>query len=119
MFGGFFKNKITKSGLIGNYLKIIYPNSVLATKPIANYYRSPDMGDAVDFCVHISTPLDKLAIVKERIIGYVENRSDHWHPAPMVVLRDVEELNKLKISVWLTHKMNYQDMAKRWSRRAL
>lgn len=99
--------------------KIIYPNSVLATKPIANYYRSPDMGDAVDFCVHISTPLDKLAIVKERIIGYVENRSDHWHPAPMVVLRDVEELNKLKISVWLTHKMNYQDMAKRWSRRAL
>lgn len=99
--------------------KIIYPNSVLATKPIANYYRSPDMGDAVDFCVHISTPLDKLAIVKERIIGHIENRSDHWHPAPMVVLRDVEELNKLKISVWLTHKMNYQDMAKRWSRRAL
>lgn len=50
--------------------KIIYPNSVLSTKPIANYYRSPDMGDAIDFCVHISTPLDKLAIVKERIIGY-------------------------------------------------
>lgn len=50
---------------------------------------------------------------------YIENTSDHWHPAPMVVLRDVEELNKLKISVWLTHKMNYQDMAERWSRRAL
>lgn len=37
----------------------------------------------------------------------------------MVVLRDVEELNKLKISVWLTHKMNHQDMVERWSRRAL
>ncbi|KAM5565231.1 mechanosensitive ion channel protein 8-like [Rosa sericea] len=99
--------------------KIIYPNSVLATKPIANYYRSPDMGDAVDFCVHVSTPLEKLNIVKERIIGYIETRTDHWHPAPMVVLRDVEELNKLKISVWLTHKMNHQDMVERWSRRAL
>nr|XP_011459091.1 PREDICTED: mechanosensitive ion channel protein 8-like [Fragaria vesca subsp. vesca] len=99
--------------------KIIYPNSVLSTKPIANYYRSPDMGDAIDFCVHISTPLDKLAIVKERIIGYIETKTDHWHPAPMVVLRDVEELNKLKISVWLTHKMNHQDMVERWSRRAL
>lgn len=52
--------------------KIIYPNSVLAMKPIANYYRSPHMGDAVDFCVHISTPLDKLALVKERIIGYAK-----------------------------------------------
>jgi len=47
--------------------KIIYPNSVLATKPISNYYRSPDMGDAIDFFVHISTSVEKLAMMKERI----------------------------------------------------
>ncbi|GKA05467.1 mechanosensitive ion channel protein 6-like protein, partial [Tanacetum coccineum] len=47
--------------------KIIYPNSVLATKPIANYYRSPDMGDAIDFCIHVSTPVEKVALMKERI----------------------------------------------------
>jgi len=47
--------------------KIIYPNSVLATKPIANYYRSPDMGDAIDFCVHVATPLEKISTMKERI----------------------------------------------------
>ena len=47
--------------------KIIYPNSVLATKPISNYYRSPDMGDAIDFCVHVSTPIEKLSLMKERI----------------------------------------------------
>lgn len=65
--------------------KIIYPNSILATKPIANYYRSPDMGDAIDFCVHISTPMEKMAMMKERIKGY-ELRwtfvlcfpSNHW-----------------------------------------
>lgn len=48
--------------------KITYPNSVLATKPIGNFYRSPDMGDAIDFCIHVSTPLEKIAIMKERII---------------------------------------------------
>lgn len=51
--------------------KIIYPNSILATKPIGNYYRSPDMGDAIDFCIHISTPMEKVATMKERITGYL------------------------------------------------
>ena len=48
--------------------KILYPNSTLATKPIHNYYRSPDMGDSVDFVVHIATPAEKIAIMKQRII---------------------------------------------------
>lgn len=52
-------------------LKIYYPNSVLATKPIMNFYRSPDMGDAIDFSIHVATPVEKLALMKERIIRYV------------------------------------------------
>lgn len=48
--------------------KIIFPNSVLSTKAINNYYRSPDMGDSVDFTVHIATPPEKIAIMKQRII---------------------------------------------------
>ncbi|KAL0325942.1 UNVERIFIED_CONTAM: Mechanosensitive ion channel protein 8 [Sesamum radiatum] len=99
--------------------KIYYPNSVLSTKPIHNYYRSPDMGDAIDFCVHISTPIEKIATMKERITKYVDNRSDHWYPAPAIVMRDVEDMNRLKFSVWLSHKMNHQDMGERWARRAL
>ncbi|GFQ08001.1 mechanosensitive ion channel protein 5 [Phtheirospermum japonicum] len=51
--------------------KIYYPNSVLSTKPIHNYYRSPEMGDAIDFCIHISTPVEKIALMKERIMRYV------------------------------------------------
>ncbi|KAL9244157.1 hypothetical protein vseg_017962 [Gypsophila vaccaria] len=99
--------------------KIIYPNSVLATKPISNYYRSPDMGDSVDFCVHISTPVEKISLMKERIIRYIENKNEHWYPAPMVVMRDVEDMNKITFSVWLSHTMNHQDMGERWARRAL
>ncbi|KAL1822911.1 hypothetical protein ACET3Z_009689 [Daucus carota] len=99
--------------------KISYPNSVLATKPISNYYRSPDMGDAIDFCIHISTPVEKIALMKEKITSYIENKSDHWHPAPLIVLRDMEDLNRLKISLWPSHRMNFQDMGERWVRRAL
>ncbi|KAI3776512.1 hypothetical protein L1987_46297 [Smallanthus sonchifolius] len=99
--------------------KIIYPNSVLATKPIANYYRSPDMGEAIDFCIHVSTPVEKVALMKERITSYIENKSDHWYTAPLIVVRDVEDMNRLKISLWPSHRMNFQDMGERWQRRAL
>ncbi|KAL7117614.1 hypothetical protein ACP275_03G082300 [Erythranthe tilingii] len=99
--------------------KIYYPNSVLSTKPIHNYYRSPDMGDSIDFCVHISTPGEKIATMKENIIRYVDNRGDHWYPSPMIVMRDVEDMNRLKFSIWLSHKMNHQNMGERWSRRGL
>ncbi|KAF3668030.1 Mechanosensitive ion channel protein 5 [Capsicum annuum] len=54
-----------------------------------------------------------------RCVWYIENRSDHWYPAPMIVIRDVEDLNGIKWSVWLTHTMNHQDMGERWARRAL
>ncbi|KAL8135724.1 hypothetical protein AgCh_010380 [Apium graveolens] len=99
--------------------KIIYPNSVLATKFISNFYRSPDMGDAIDFCIHISTSAEKIATMKERITRFIENKSEHWYPAPLIVLRDLDDMNRLKISIWLSHRMNFQDMGERWVRRAL
>lgn len=52
--------------------KIMIPNSVLSTKAINNYYRSPDMGDAIDFCIHISTPPEKITLMKHRIQRYVQ-----------------------------------------------
>ncbi|CAE5967314.1 unnamed protein product [Arabidopsis arenosa] len=99
--------------------KIIYPNSVLGTKPIANYYRSPDMGDAVEFCVHIATPPEKITAIKQRILSYVDNKKDYWYPAPMIVFLSMDDLNSVKIAVWLTHRMNHQDMGERYIRRGL
>ncbi|CAL5421175.1 unnamed protein product [Camellia sinensis] len=98
--------------------RIIYPNSILSTKPISNYYRSPDMGDSIDFCVHIATPIEKIAIIRQRIISYVESKKDHWYPSPLVVLMDLVGLNDLKLLVWLRHRMNHQDMGEKWLRRA-
>lgn len=48
--------------------KLVYLNSLLATKSIGNFYRSPDMGDSVDFCIHIATPAEKIALMRQRIV---------------------------------------------------
>jgi hypothetical protein len=37
----------------------------------------------------------------------------------MVIMREVIDMNKLMMSVWLTHRINYQDIKERWIRRAL
>jgi small-conductance mechanosensitive channel len=50
-----------------NNEKLYYPNSVLATKPISNYYRSPNMGDSVEFSVDFTTPVEKIGALKEKV----------------------------------------------------
>ncbi|GMH23649.1 hypothetical protein Nepgr_025492 [Nepenthes gracilis] len=99
--------------------KVVYPNSVLLMKPISNYYRSPDAGDAVEFHFHISTPPEKVALIRQRILSYIESKKEHWYPAPMFILKDIENLNLIRVALWLQHRINSQDIAERWSRRAL
>lgn len=47
--------------------KVYYPNSVLSTKPISNYYRSPDMGDSVEFSIDFTTPVERIGMLKDKI----------------------------------------------------
>lgn len=47
--------------------KISYPNSVLATKPISNFYRSPEMSDSVEFAVDVSTSIESIGAFKAKI----------------------------------------------------
>ncbi|KAK3015158.1 hypothetical protein RJ639_005304 [Escallonia herrerae] len=55
----------------------------------------------------------------EKISNFVDSKKDHWYSSPMIVLMNLEDLNKLKFSVWLRHRINHQDMGTKWSRRAL
>lgn len=50
--------------------------------------------------------------------SYIESKSEHWNPSPTVILKDMDNLERLKFAVWLSHKMNHQDMGEKWSRRA-
>ncbi|XVE69659.1 hypothetical protein DITRI_Ditri10aG0008400 [Diplodiscus trichospermus] len=110
-------NILTTVFLRSDGQKITYPNSLLSAKPIGNFYRSPDMVETIEFCVHVSTPSEKIATMKERLVGYIESSEHHWHRNPLVIVTDVEDMNKLKIAVSSKHKMNYQNMAERLCRR--
>lgn len=99
--------------------KIMIPNSVLATKAIYNFYRSPDMGDAIEFFIHISTPVEKITAIKHRISSYIDNKKEHWYPSPAIVFKDHEQLNMVRMAIWPTHRMNFQDMGERFNRRSL
>jgi small-conductance mechanosensitive channel len=72
-------NILTTIFLRYDNLKVYYPNSQLAVLPIMNYYRSPDMGDAIDFSVHVATPAEKLALMKERLMQYVSFLLPRFH----------------------------------------
>ncbi|CAN1192546.1 Mechanosensitive ion channel protein 8 [Linum perenne] len=111
-------NILTTVFLRGDNQKVVYHNNILATKSIGNYYRSPDMGDAIEFLIHVTTPADKVAVMKQRIISYIESKKEHWYPSPMVITKDVEGLTSVRMAVWFRHRINHQDMGEKFSRRA-
>lgn len=47
--------------------KIYYPNAVLLSKPISNFYRSPEMWDSIDFTIDASTPMETIIALKKSI----------------------------------------------------
>ncbi|CAI9771505.1 unnamed protein product [Fraxinus pennsylvanica] len=78
--------------------KIYYPNSVLAAKPISNFYRSPDMGDSLEFCIDFKTPLEKIGDLKDKIKKYLEKNPQHWHPNHSVVVKEIENDQQMILS---------------------
>ncbi|XP_031497075.1 mechanosensitive ion channel protein 10 isoform X2 [Nymphaea colorata] len=98
--------------------KIYYPNAVLITKPISNFYRSPDMGDSVEFSIDVSTPVETLGALKARIQMYLEGKPQHWHPKHSVVVKEIENINKMKIGLYVMHTMNHQNYGEKNLRRS-
>ncbi|KAF4382198.1 hypothetical protein G4B88_011527 [Cannabis sativa] len=111
-------NILTTVFLKLNNEKVFYPNSVLSTKPINNYYRSPDMGDSVEFSIDFNTSLEKIAQLKQKIKKYIEKTPSHWGPTHSVVVLDIEDVNKLKMALNVTHTMNFQDFNEKNRRRS-
>ncbi|XP_059297469.1 mechanosensitive ion channel protein 10-like isoform X2 [Lycium ferocissimum] len=97
--------------------KIYYPNSVLATKPISNFFRSPDMSDAFEFSIDFRTHLEKIGVLKEKIKKHLERNSQYWHSNHNVVVKEIENLNKIKMALFFNHTMNFQNFGEKNRRR--
>ncbi|XP_057505367.1 mechanosensitive ion channel protein 10-like [Actinidia eriantha] len=98
--------------------KIYYPNTVLATKPISNFYRSPDMGDSTEFSIDFRTPVKKIGDLKDKIKMYLENNPQHWHPNHNVVVKEIENVNKIKMALFFNHTMNFQNYGEKSKRKS-
>ncbi|WCJ42759.1 Mechanosensitive ion channel family protein [Euphorbia peplus] len=98
--------------------KIFYPNSVLATKPISNFYRSPEMSDSIEFSVDVSTSIETIGALKSRIKAYLESKPQHWRPGHSVQVKEIENVNKMKMALYTNHTINFQNAGDRGNRRS-
>ncbi|VFQ84734.1 unnamed protein product [Cuscuta campestris] len=96
--------------------KIYYPNSVLATKPISNFKRSPDMSDSFEFSIDFRTHVEKIGALNEKVQKYLE-KSPLWYPNHNMVVKEIESMNKMKMALFFNHKMNFQNYGEKNRRR--
>ncbi|XP_008791431.2 mechanosensitive ion channel protein 10-like [Phoenix dactylifera] len=98
--------------------KIYYPNAVLLSKPISNFYRSPDMGDMIEFSIDVSTPVETVTALRKSIQAYLESKPKYWHPKHSVLVKEIENVNKMKMALTVLHTMNHQNFPEKNNRRS-
>ncbi|CAH1425270.1 unnamed protein product [Lactuca virosa] len=102
--------------------KIFYPNSILATKAISNFNRSPEMSDSVEFDVDVSTSIENILALKAKIKTpnrwYIDSKPRLWRPKHSVRVREIEDVNKMKMSLYVTHTINFQNHEEKSERRS-
>uniref|UniRef100_A0A0E0DYL2 Mechanosensitive ion channel protein n=1 Tax=Oryza meridionalis TaxID=40149 RepID=A0A0E0DYL2_9ORYZ len=111
-------NILTTIFLKNDNEKIYYPNSVLSTKAISNFYRSPNMYDTINFAIDVSTSIERIGALKSRIKGYIDSKPTHWCPIHTVNLKDILDVNKINMSLCVQHTMNFQNIRERNLRRS-
>ncbi|XAR53469.1 hypothetical protein NMG60_11022034 [Bertholletia excelsa] len=98
--------------------KIFYPNSVLASKPISNFNRSPEMGDAVDFAIDVSTSAQSIVALKDKIKEYIARNPNYWRPCHTMIVKDIENVNKMNMALYVNHTINFQNYVEKINRRS-
>nr|TKR74673.1 mechanosensitive ion channel protein 10-like [Populus alba] len=98
--------------------KIYYPNSILLTKPISNFRRSPDMGDGIDITIDVSTSVDDFNALKKAIQIYIESKPKHWNPNHTLMVCEIENGKDLKLTLCVQHTMNHQNYGEKSNRRS-
>ncbi|KAL2901151.1 Mechanosensitive ion channel protein 10 [Bienertia sinuspersici] len=93
--------------------KIYYPNSVLLTKPISNFYRSPEMWDSIPFTIDASTTVETINALKKGVQSYIDSKPNHWNSKHNITVKDIEDLNKMKMVLSVQHTINHQNITER------
>ncbi|KAF9544612.1 hypothetical protein EC957_011827 [Mortierella hygrophila] len=95
--------------------RMYYPNNVLSQKPIHNVRRSPNMSEKIVLNVDCYTPQNKILELRARMRDYLAKESKEFLPDMEIQIQEMDV--KLKISMVIEHKGNWQDSGRRWARR--
>ncbi|XP_015571677.2 mechanosensitive ion channel protein 9 [Ricinus communis] len=101
--------------------KLYYPNSVLATKPIYNLYRSPTMMDSVEFDISrsILKDDDMQKSLRKKIKEYLKKNSRYWLEEHSLQFKGIEsEQNKLTVALHVNHTISFHYATQRGKRRS-
>ncbi|PKI51828.1 hypothetical protein CRG98_027746 [Punica granatum] len=76
------------------------------------------MTDSVEFAIDFSTSVESIAALKGKIKSYIDGKPKHWHPGHSVMVEEIEDVNKLKLRLSVTHTINFQNYGDKSSRRS-
>ncbi|KAK4364741.1 hypothetical protein RND71_016099 [Anisodus tanguticus] len=96
--------------------KIYYPNAVLITKPISNFYRSPEMCDAISFDIDTNTSTDTIIAFKKAIQLYLESKPKYWNPKHSVIVKGIGNVHTMGMALCVQHTINHQNYEDRSNR---
>ncbi|KAF9192472.1 hypothetical protein BGZ51_005484 [Haplosporangium sp. Z 767] len=95
--------------------RMYYPNSIISQLPIHNVRRSPNMTDKIVINIDCYTPQSKIFELRARMRDYLIKESKEFLPDLEIQIQEMDV--KLKISMCIEHKGNWQDAGRRWARR--
>ncbi|KAG0243679.1 hypothetical protein BGW41_001552 [Actinomortierella wolfii] len=95
--------------------RMYYPNNLLSTKPIHNVRRSPNMSEKIVLNIDIYTPASKIIELRARMREFLARETKEFLPDMEIQIQELDL--RLKISMVIEHKGNWQDSGRRWNRR--
>ncbi|GJJ76267.1 hypothetical protein EMPS_08626 [Entomortierella parvispora] len=95
--------------------RMYYPNNLISTRPIHNVRRSPNMTDKIVLNVDCYTTQAQIFELRARMRDYLVKESKEFLPDLEIQIQEMDI--KLKISMCIEHKGNWQDSGRRWARR--
>ncbi|BFZ57231.1 hypothetical protein PYCC9005_004282 [Savitreella phatthalungensis] len=93
------------------------PNSLLNTLFIDNVRRSAAMLEVVSVSVDFGTSLDKIEALRNEMLDFVQRESRDFQRNFDITVADFADLGKLKLTMAISHKSNWQNDALRAQRR--
>ncbi|KAG0323260.1 hypothetical protein BGZ99_002879 [Dissophora globulifera] len=95
--------------------RMYYPNNILSQKPIHNVRRSPNMSEKIVLNIDCYTPQSMILELRARMRDFLSKESKEFLPDIEIQIQEMDV--KLKISMVIEHKGNWQDSGRRWARR--